>query len=257
MANGYMEEAVPVVNVCGNGGNNGGMFGGDGWWAIILFALIFGWGGNRGGFGGGDGSGASANYVLASDFATIQRQLSDGFGGVEKGLDTIRNGLCDGFYTQAQLVNGVNTNILQGTNTLASQLANCCCEIREGIQANTTQSVMNTNAIQNQIASCCCENEKMIMQSRFDAERMNCGTLQAIDKLGDRILGYMADEKMNTLRDENAALKLAASQAAQNNYLINQLRPYPVPAYPSCNPFAASYGWGNSNSCGCGCGCNG
>ena len=31
-------------------GNNNGMFGGDGWWAIIIFALIFGWGGN--GFGG-------------------------------------------------------------------------------------------------------------------------------------------------------------------------------------------------------------
>ena len=247
MANGYMEEAVPVVNVCGNGGGSGaGMFGGDGWWAIILFALIFGWGGNRGGIGGGDG--ASGGYVLASDFATIQRQLSDGFGGVEKGLDTIRNGLCDGFYTEAQLVNGINTNILQGTNTLASQLASCCCDIREGIRNST-------NTIQNQIASCCCENEKMIMQSRFDAERMNCGTLQAIDKLGDRILGYMSEEKMNTLRDENAALKMAASQAAQNSYLINALRPYPVPAYPSCNPFAASYGWGNNS--GCGCGCNG
>lgn len=35
-----------------NGGNcnNGGFWGGDGWWAIIIFAMIFGWG--RGGFGG-------------------------------------------------------------------------------------------------------------------------------------------------------------------------------------------------------------
>ena len=29
-----------------NGGNcnNGGFWGGDGWWAIIIFAMIFGWG---------------------------------------------------------------------------------------------------------------------------------------------------------------------------------------------------------------------
>ena len=34
-----------------NGGYNGG-FGGDGWWAIILFAMIFGWGRGGNGFGG-------------------------------------------------------------------------------------------------------------------------------------------------------------------------------------------------------------
>ena len=26
-----------------DGNNNGNMWGGDGWWAIILFAMIFGW----------------------------------------------------------------------------------------------------------------------------------------------------------------------------------------------------------------------
>lgn len=63
---GYMEEAVPVVNVANGGcGNGSGMFGGDGWWAIILFALIFGWGRGNGGYGGADGSGAAQNYVLA------------------------------------------------------------------------------------------------------------------------------------------------------------------------------------------------
>ena len=44
-----------------NGGNcnNGGFWGGDGWWAIIIFAMIFGWG--RGGFGGFGGGGASTD----------------------------------------------------------------------------------------------------------------------------------------------------------------------------------------------------
>ena len=31
-----------IAAVTGN--NRDGMFGGDGWWAIIIFALIFGWG---------------------------------------------------------------------------------------------------------------------------------------------------------------------------------------------------------------------
>ena len=53
---------------------------------------------------------------------------------------------------------------------------------------------------------------------------------------------------------ENTNLKFAASQAAQNTYLINQLRePCPVPAYvvpnPNCcyNTFGLTTGCGNTN----------
>ena len=35
---------------------------------------------------------------------------------------------------------------------------------------------------------------------------------------------------------------LRESQCAQNGYLINQLRPCPVPAYITCNPFAYNGG---------------
>lgn len=219
-------------------GNNGFMNGDGAWWIIILFLFAFcGWGG-----GYGNGGGAAQNYVLASDFATLQRQLSDGFGGVEKGIDTIRNGLCDGFYTSAQLNNQTNMNIMQNgyeTRDAINGVGNL-------VQANTTQGVMNTNAIQNQIQSCCCENEKQTMQNRFDMAQYNCQTLQAIDKLGDRIIGHMdATEKQN-LRDENFALKLSASQNAQNIWLKNSLRPEPVPAYNVPTPWGC--GW---NNCGC------
>ena len=92
------------------------------------------------------------------------------------------------------------------------------------------------------------------MQNRFDAAQANCGTLQAIDKLGDRIIGYMADRDTQNLRDELQGYRLAASQMKQNQYLIDQLRPCPVPAYITCNPFAASYGTGYNNGGNC-CGC--
>lgn len=35
----------------------------------------------------------------------------------------------------------------------------------------------------------------MNLQNRFDAQAYNCNTLQAIDKLGDRIIDYMNTEK--------------------------------------------------------------
>ena len=111
---------------------------------------------------------------------------------------------------------------------------------------------MNTNAIQQQIASCCCDLEKMNMQNRFDAERSNCGTLQAIDKLGDRILGYLANQEAQNLRDEVQSYRLAASQAKQNQYLIDQLHPRAIPAYNVPAPFYYGH---NGNYGGCGCNC--
>ena len=95
------------------------------------------------------------------------------------------------------------------------------------------------------------------MQNRFDAQAYNCNTLQAIDKLGDRIIDHMNAEKTQALRDENQALRLAASQAKQNQYLIDQIKPCPVPAYITCNPYAAAYGYGYgyNNGCGCNNGC--
>ena len=99
MRDGY--SLADIAAATGNNNRNGdGMFG-DNWaWIIVLF-LIFAFGGfggrGFGGFGGGNGSIAD-NYVLASDFATIQRQLSDGFGDLTAQSRYIQNGLCDGFY---------------------------------------------------------------------------------------------------------------------------------------------------------------
>lgn len=232
-----------IAAATGDKNNNG--WGGDwGAWIIIFLIFgIFGWGGNGfGNFGGG----VTDGYVLASDFANIERKL-----------DGVNNGICDGFYAMnTGMLNGfgtINQAIMQNgyesrlaTQNLSSQLANCCCDIREGIQANTTQGVMNTNAIQQQIQNCCCENEKQAMQNRFDMAQYNCNTLQAIDKVGDRIIDYLTADKTQALRDENQALRLAASQQAQNAYLIQQLNPYPVPSYTVCNPRTGQYG---CNSC--------
>lgn len=240
-----------------NGGNEGGWGGSWSSWIIIfLIFAMFGWGGNRGGFGfgGGADSGAANNYVLASDFATIQRQLSDGFGGVEKGLDTIRNGLCDGFYTEAQLVNGVNMNIMNGVNGIQTQLADCCCRTQQNIK-DTQNVIERTGAnIQYAIKDCCCENEKIAMQNRFDSAQNTCSILQAIDKSSDRVIDFLSAERTRQLESENQALRLAASQQAQNAYLVSKLAPqFPVAAYQVPNPFVPYNGCGG---CGCGNGWN-
>lgn len=228
-------DVLALSNNDGFGGNNGA------WWIIIL-ALLFGWGGN--GFGGYGGGGAQMNYVLSSDFATLQRQLSDGFGATEGKLDSISNGICSLGYDQLSQMNGINTNIMTVGNAIQSQLADCCCKTQSGIESVKTADAFNTANIQASIKDCCCQEEKDIMQLNYNLATQNCATLQAIDKVGDRIIDYLNADKAQTLRDENQSLKLAASQACQNNYLISQLRPAPVPAFPVPSPFYYGGGFG-------------
>lgn len=238
-----------IATASGANRNGDGLFGGNSWaWIIVLF--LFMWGRNGWGNGNDGGNGATNGYVLATDFANIERKL-----------DGINNGICDSTFALNNTINsnfrtldGAICNIgyqnLQNTNAIQTQLAQCCCETQQNIERNTNQGILNTNAIQRQISDCCCDLEKANMQNRFDAQAYNCNTLQAIDKVGDRIIDYMASEKAQALRDENQALRLAASQSAQNQYIINALRPMPIPAYQSCNPWAASYGCGCNNGCG-------
>ena len=54
------------------------------------------------------------------------------------------------------------------------------------------------------------------------------------------------DAKDQTIASQQAAinkLELTASQCAQNQYLVNQLRPAAVPAFTVPNPYA-NYGFG-------------
>lgn len=230
------------------GGRNGddGLFGGNSWaWIVVLF--LFMWGRNGWGSGNGsDGSGAANGYVLATDFANLERKL-----------DGINNGICDSTYEIVTNMNGnfrtldgaicnLGYQALQNTNAIQSQLASCCRDTRAAIKDVGTQTVMNTAELSRQIERCCCDAEKTALQTRFDAQAYNCSTLAAIDKLGDRIIDYMTADKAQALRDENQALRLAASQSAQNQYIINALRPYPTPSFSVAPP----YQFAGCGSCG-------
>lgn len=125
---------VALLTGRNNSGYNDGFGGENSAWWIILF-LIFGWG--RNGFGGGYGSGSGGvgeNYILATDFATIERKL-DGINNgicdstfalnntINTGFFGVQNALCQGF-------NGLNVAYLQGTNSIQNQLSSCCCDLK-------------------------------------------------------------------------------------------------------------------------------
>lgn len=222
----YIEGDVPSV-VTGNNGNGGFGFGNnDAWVLIILFALIFGWGNGNNGFGG-NGAGAMDGYVLTSDFANIERKI-----------DAVNNGLCDGFYAMntgmlngfAGITNAITTGGYETRNAisdLSSQLAQCCCQTQSAIQGVNYNIAMQTNSIEKSL----CDGFRSI-RDEITANRIE-------DK----------NAQIAAQQNEINKLQLAASQSAQNSFLISQLGvKTPVPAYVVANPYCCA------NTCGTTCG---
>ena len=264
-----MENSYSLADIAaatGNGNGNGGAWGDGGWlWIIVVFALLFGWGnGGWGGFGGGNGGGQAVQGALTreqacidNNFQNLMRETAGISDAVNVGFANLNSTICQQQYDTAQMINGLqgtvqngfnstNVALLQGQNALATQIANCCCEEREAIQGVNYNMAQNTCAITNAMNN----NTRDIIQSQEAGTRA--------------ILDYLCQDKIQTLQSENQGLRLAASQQAQNNYLISQLKPQPVPAYPAASPcglgnwapavLANGYGYGG---CGCntGCGC--
>ena len=145
-----------------NGNGNGGFGNGEGaWWIIIFLIFAFlGWG--RNGFGGNNdgngsnGSGADMNYVLNSDFATLQRLIDSGFDRIGTGINQVNNGLCNGFYEMASQFNTTNMGIATGFANLNNALCNQSFQIERGITGLGTQLqgclTLFFKAIKNKIA---------------------------------------------------------------------------------------------------------
>ena len=240
---------VPVMDV---GNNNNGGFGGFGnngdWaWIIILF-LIFG---NGRGFGNGfGGGGIGENYVLATDFATIERKLDGINNGICDSTFALNNTITNGFFgvqnSLTQGFSGINTALLQGNYALSSQLANCCCGIEKGQKETNYLNAQNTCAITN--------NATMNTRDIIEAVNANYRALH------DEIVANRIEDKnaqIQAQQNEINALRLKASQEAQNAYLISQLGPKcPEPAYvvngptPVNFPTSCCNTFSGFNSCG-------
>ena len=224
----------------GTRGNNDGMFGdGNGAWCIILLFLFgWGWGGN-GGFGGGGNE-------------NVRDAIAYGFdiNNLENGVRGLEHGICDGFYDMnTSLLTGfgnVAMSNMQNTNAITSQLSNmaaqnaaCCCETQRLIERGLCE--VNYNILTQSNAT----NTNIASAARDIIENNNNGVRSILD--------FLTQDKIATLTAENQALRLTASQQAQNAFLIDQLgTKAPVPAYVVANPYA-SYGGTYFNT---GCGCN-
>lgn len=205
------------------GGGRDGLDGGGGWWAIIILLALFGGFGNRGAFGGG-GGGAEAAPATPAD---VQRGFDN--AGVTSKLNGLENAFASLGYDQLAQMNGINATVMQTGFGLQSSL--------DG----------GFNGLSRQLAECCCENRAAIAQVRYDMAAQACDLGHKIEAVGqgirDQITAIRIEDKNDRIAEltmQLNAANLAASQVAQNQYLVSQLRPCPSPAYVVPNPFCCA-----------------
>lgn len=263
---------IAVLSGNGRNNDNDGFGTGGAWWVIIFLIFAFGGWGNRGyGFGGGSGSGTESTsvyegYVLNNDFSQLSRQLSDATAMTERKLDGVNNGLCTLGYQELQNINGVNTNIFNATSGIQNTLTQGFAGLNTGMVQQGYETRIGINGVGTQLADCCCKLQADLANVNYNNATNACAIKTAISdgirdvmancnnnyrSLHDEIVANRIEDKnaqISLLQNQLNKAELTASQSAQNEYLINKLRPCPIPAYASCNP------WGCN--CNQGCGCN-
>ena len=274
----------PVMYGNSGFGGNGGFLGGDGIWALLLFALLFGngnWGGNGGFFGG--------------------NSFDNGYAWLSNGQKDIMNNTNNGFDT-LHLSNQLEGN-RDAINNLSSQLCNCCADVNSNIANgfytsevaacnrqmadmnqnfnNQLSTLQSFNSLGSQLANCCCENRLATANLNSTILAENCADRAALaDGLKDvlinqtsntqRILDQLCQDKIDAKNEKIADLErqlsmkdLQASQVAQNAFiaqgfanevdqLYNRLSSCPVPSTPVYGRTPIFTCPGNN-----GCGCNG
>lgn len=266
--------------------NNNGMGGNGGWWWIWIILIFFCWGGFGGNGFGRDGNAAgrlaselntdantnllmqaingnkdainSLSTTLNCDVTSIQNALSQ----INSGVNQIS---CDCKLSSCEVINAITS----GNANLASQLANCCCQTQRSIDSvnlnltkmdadNRLAICQQTNSLQNAITGGF-NNLMTDNTSKFNVigAKIDAQTQMINDKFCQLEMREMQN-KIDTLRAEKSALELGLSQSAQTANIVNQLRPCPVPAYLTCNPFGCNggftgYGYGYNDGCGCAC----
>lgn len=270
-------DALALRNSSGDG-----MFGdGGAWWFIILILL----------FAGNGWGGLGGNNACCTPATTQGMTDAFNFSALDNGVRATHDSVVDGFYQnnlatttlgtaiqtsfgQAALQNaqGFNSTINAmngGFNTIQSSLcngfngvqaaiadsnyrnANCCCETRQAIMETNFNNQAGFNNVATAIATNACDIERGQDDIRYLMAQNQSATLVGIDRLGDRIIDYMNQSKMDELRSELQNAKFQISQSAQTEQLLNALQPISRPAYITASPYQ-SLNYNAVNGCGCG-----
>lgn len=208
---------VPTMPI---GGGNG-FFGGDGIWALVLLALLFGGNGWGNGFGGN-----GWNNVATTDFVSSEFTQRD----VTNGTQSILGALSNGFSDAATNLCNVRSDLLTGNMGIQNSILGSSNSIQRDIltQTNELNTNLLTTALNNQakMDTCCCDLKAQSIENT------------------QKILDAMSQNTIDDLRSQVNDLKNTITANGIGTSIVNQVRPYPIPAYPVSSPYVGLYNGG-------------
>lgn len=207
------DVAAVTRNNDGYGCGDGMGFGG-GWWAIILFAMIFGWGGN----GFGNRGNCAGQPVTEAGLCNAMN------------FNNLENAVGRGFDQQSQFAFQNQRDLCTSTATLSNQMTN------------------GFYGIQGQLAECCCTTNRNIDQLRYDGV-MNTAAINAnTTAQAQKILDAISGNRMADMQNQINQLQLQSALCGVVRY------PLQTTYATNCNPFFGGYNGAYGNNCGNCCG---
>lgn len=227
--NGGNGFAYPVMPY--NYGNNGFGFGDSGILGLLLFAMIFSNGG-WGGFGNNGWNNVATTDYISSEFT--QRDVNNGFMNLST---QVSNGFSDNATNICNLRSDVLTGNMGVVNAIQdskySDLINAKDTQRDILLQTTqleNQAGMNALTMQGKLDECCCSLKA-----------------QGIENT-QKIIDVLTTNTIDDLRSQVNDLKNTITANGIGTSIVNQVRPFPIPAYPVSSPYVGLYnGYGFNN----------
>lgn len=202
-----------IMGLMGNN-NNGGLFGGRGFEDIIALIIVAALFGNGNGFGFGNGNNATQSDLLAHmierngvDLSQLSQSIGCSTGRLQDAIGQVSTQICNLAGQNGLSFQQVINSIQAGNSTLASQICNCCCDIKGAIKDSdyrTERGFCNTNQILSQGFS----------SVAYETQRQTCDIEKAIAASTAEIMAGQRAAEMREMQDKLDALREKNAQQA-------------------------------------------
>lgn len=222
-----------------NGGGMNGMWNNPLWAIVFLAALgngnLFGNGNNGRGNNNGTvdfvssqlGAAIAGNANAISNLAT---QLNCSESQIQNTLSNMMSGMNNLATNLGMSVSDIKSAINTGNMTIANQLCNCCCEMRETVTRQgyegQIRTLEQTTALQNgmgqirqDIAAMGSADLLSVCQQTNELKNSGNANTQAILAKLDAMQTQALQDKLDAARAENTNLRGEISQGQQNQYI--------------------------------------
>lgn len=180
--------------------NNNGGFGGNGSWLWVIFLFfLYGWGGN--GIFGRNGNGMLGNELNNDYGRTLLLQAINGNGSAISQLATTLN--CD--------VNSITSAI----GTVSSQIQSVGNSVGMSGQQVINAIQSGNQTLASQLAQCCCDNKLLVTNQGYENR---IATLEQTNVLGSKMdgnstaIGSKIDAQTTLINDKFCALEMREMQ---------------------------------------------